>query len=166
MSVEGSVVRSRSTALGTPGVLSLPSLSFSCDTLELVWLDNLRGLSCIKPDAYSAWVWHSPTFNRNVVRLEDKHGRKDCLLHAGNWASVPADVDGDGVKEFSNIRGCTLVGRGFGELLRKDGKKQWGIKSSSPTLTALIDALRDRMQPGGFHRLRLTYSWADEASAE
>lgn len=157
--LEGTIVRQRSTPLGTPGALAL-SNGFGCDTLELPWHDNQRGVSCIVADVYEGWVWQSPMLKRLVVRLEDKHGRHDCLWHNGNFAADEKDIDGDGVPEVTQVHGCTEVGRGYGDIQRKDGKMQWGIKASGATLSELIEALRDASQPGGFHRVRVQYLWA------
>lgn len=167
MILPGTVIRGRSSPLGTPGALAIPGARFSCDTLELGWHGNERGRSCIHAGVFRGWVWWSPTFFRPVVRLEDRFGRQDCLLHAGNWAAEERDLDGDGVPEVAQIHGCTEVGRGYGEILRKDGAKQWGITTSGATLAALIDALADGepriVGPGGrmsgFHEVLLAYEW-------
>lgn len=166
--IDGIVTRQRSTPYGTPGHAIFTN-NFHCDTLELPWADNERGMSCIVPDVYEGWVWYSPTFKRNCIRLEDKHGRKDCLWHNANFAAtvadtdnngiLGADLDGDSVDEVFQLRGCTATGRGYGDVQRKDGKTQWGIKNSAVTLQALIDSLKDAMQEGGFHRVRITYRW-------
>lgn len=172
--IHGTVGRQKSTPLGTPGALALPL--FACNTLELPWAGNQRGLSCILPDVYRGRVWHSPTFKRLVVRLEDKNGRADVLIHNANFAATlqdldnngiaGADLDGDGFPEVAQLRGCTAVGNGYGEILRKDGKMQWGIKSSGATLAALVESLRTDDRPDtvvegvGYHDVVLTYSWA------
>ena len=169
MIIPGSVVRGLSAPLGTPGLMSLPSLRFSCDTLELQWQDNQRGVSCIHAATYRGWVWWSPWLKRPVIRLEDRFGRFDCLCHNGNFAAQEKDIDGDGVPEVTQIHGCTEVGRGYGEILRKDGRTQWGIKNSGATLTELIKALEDGAEksvgPGGrmigYHEVLLAYRWGD-----
>lgn len=170
MIIKGSVVRGLSTPLGSPGRLS-HSLGFSCDTLELPWHNNERGRSCIKPDVYLGHVWWSPTLKRLVIRFEDKNDRHDCLIHNGNWAADEVDLDGDGTKEVTQVHGCTEVGRGYGDILRRDGKKQWGIMASSPTLSALINSMMDRSvttvivgplgYATGYHPIELTYSWGE-----
>lgn len=148
--------RSQSTPDGTPGRLTTDA-GFSCDTLELPWADNRRGVSCIKPDSYIGWVWRSPSMGRSVVRLEDKHGRRDCLIHNGNFAGdqdIDADHDGKADK-FTQVRGCTLVGMGFGILPRPDGKgHQFGVLSSKDTLARLVAHL-------GSSQHTFIYTWAD-----
>lgn len=132
---------------------------FACDTLELPWHSNERGRSCTIADTYRGRVWRSPMLGRLVVRLEDKHGRHDCLIHNGNWAADTEDLNGDGIAEVTQVHGCTEVGHGFGDLLRKDGRKQWGIMHSVPTLESLIAGLRDASQPGGYHEVLIAYRW-------
>lgn len=144
--MKATVFRSFQEDWGTPGYLVLET-GWKCDTLELQWRDNKKGVSCIKPDTYSAVVWKSPTLgskadNKNteldethmVYRLEDKHGRGDVLIHNGNFAG---DVE-KGL--LTQIHGCTLVGKGFTELERTDGVKtrQMGIVESVKTLLELM----------------------------
>lgn len=180
MIVKGEVLRRRDLTgpLGTPGALVLEN-GFRCDSLELEWANNARGKSCIlpgpsdaEPQTYRGRVWWSPTLERLVIRYEDKNQRKDCLVHNGNFAARTADLDGDGVAEVTQVHGCTEVGRGYGEILRKDGRKQWGIKVSGPTLADLVASLR---MPGvdvirdaegyvsGYHEVEVTYRWVDNA---
>jgi hypothetical protein len=151
------VVRQRSAPLGTPGAVTLLN-GFVSDTLELPWHGNERGRSCIAADEYRGWVWQSPTLRRPVIRLEDKHGRQDCLVHNGNWAADEVDLDGDGAPEVTQVHGCTEVGRGYGEVRRRDGRLQWGILRSGATLDELIRSLEDGL--GGHHEVLLTYVWA------
>ncbi len=128
---------------GTPGQL-VTSEGFVCDTLELPWRDNRRGESCITPDSYNGWLWQSPTMHRTVVRLENKHGRQDCLIHNGNFAGdTLLDIDGDGRGGdlVTNVHGCTLVGEGYGVIRNKQGDMQMGILNSKDTLAALVEHL-------------------------
>lgn len=144
---------------GTPGRLTTDK-GFSCDTLELPWADNKRGISCIKADSYNGWLWQSPTFKRMVVRLENKHGRFDCLIHNANFAGdQEIDKNADGVPdEFTQIHGCTAVGAGFGMVKRPDnGELQMGILSSKDTLAKLVAHLGP-----GTHEF--IYVWEDGAA--
>lgn len=166
----GNVTRQPSTLEGTPGRMELEN-GFECDTLELQWADNQRGVSCTLPapgsdaEFYDGKVWYSPTLKRLVIRYADKNGRQDCLVHNGNWA-------GEGQGEITQIHGCTEVGDGYGEIQRPDQVMQWGIKSSGPTLAKLIDSLRvqdlseaDTIlqvdgEDQGFHDVHIAYGWA------
>lgn len=168
--IKGEVLRGRSKPTGTPGAMSLEN-GFASDTQELSWHDNERGRSCTAAGVDHGRVWWSPTLKRFVVRFEPRNGRKDCLIHNGNWAADEEDLDGDGVPEVTQVHGCTEVGRGFGEIQRPDGHKQWGIMHSGPTLDKLIDSLRcdpadaDTIldvngERHGFHDVQITFRWA------
>lgn len=175
MVIHGTVVRSKSAPTGTPGVLHLET-GFSCDTLELPWHNNQRGVSCTKPGLDHGRVWWSSRLKLPVVRYEDRDGRQDVLVHNGNFAADARDLDGDGVSEITQVHGCTAVGRGYGNILRRDGRSQFGIKASLATLSALIAALRDpeveqpEVGPTGFltgyHEVAITYVWAPGCAPE
>lgn len=169
MVIKGTVVRTKSKPTGTPGVLRLET-GFSCDTLELPWHDNRRGISCTKPGTDHGRVWWSTRLKLPVLRFDDRDGRQDVEVHNGNFAADAADLNGDGVPEITNVHGCTAVGRGYADIMRRDGRTQWGIKSSIPTLAALIAALRDpeverpEVRATGFltgyHEVEIEYIWA------
>jgi len=74
--------------------------SFVCYTLELPWKENQRSISCVKGGDYEARMEFSPSFNRHLLSLENKHGREWIRFHAGN--------------KPSHTRGCILVGRKTG----------------------------------------------------
>ena len=150
------IVRGKSTEEGTPGKLD-SGAGFICDTLELEWQNNKTGMSCIISDTYHASVWFSPHLNRKVIRLEDKHGRKDCLLHNMNFA-------GEGTGEITQVHGCTGVGEGFGYITRPDGGgTQWGIENSGSTLASLIAHIEER---AGNAMFTVTYSWGEGCESE
>jgi hypothetical protein len=67
-----------------------------CETLELPWRDNKRGVSCIPEGVYECKLAPSPSRGYEVYWLQDVPGRKDVQIHIGNF---PKD-----------IRGCILVG--------------------------------------------------------
>jgi hypothetical protein len=141
------ITRLHTTPTGTPGGL-ISEKGFRCDTLELPWQHNRSGVSCINADTYKGRIWFSPHLNRNVVRLEDKHGRKDCLIHNGNFA-------GDVTQGYeTQVHGCTEVGHGYAEIARPDGKLQHGISNSVSALATLIDRL-------GAGEHEFVYVWAD-----
>jgi len=144
------IIRSSSTVDGTPGTLDTGE-GFTCDTLELQWANNQSGISCILPDTYSASIWYSPTLDKNVVRLEDKHGRSNCLIHNGNWA-------GEGKGEVTQIHGCTEVGYGYGKLVNTNGIPQFAILSSVKALDALTEHIQSKVGTSPF---TVTYSWTD-----
>ena len=78
------IERHDSTDEGSPGTLKVVETGFTCDTLELPWKNNEKGKSCITADIYNASIWYSPSFKLNVLRLEDKYNRQDCLIQKKN----------------------------------------------------------------------------------
>ena len=167
------ILRRKSTDYGTPGRATLDE-NWQCDTLELGWHGNKKGISCTKADTYKGWLWYSPTMKRWVVRLEDKHGRGDCLLHNGNFAGD------ESLGLQTQVHGCTLIGRGYADIEMKnhgagythldvlDGT-QFGISASRITLDELIRQLGGdptlpptEKQPEGTDCL-VTYTWEDGA---
>lgn len=140
------ITRGLSADTGTPGILRTEE-GFTCDTQELPWRNNKTGVSCIMADTYQAELWNSPHFGFAVIRLEDKHGRADCLIHNGNFAGDTSKGD------KTQVHGCTEVGRGFGEVDRGDGTTQHGILNSKAMLFALIAHLGE-----GPHEI--TYQWS------
>ena len=130
------ITRQASSPSGTPGELQVTNShgeTLACKTLELPWKDNQPGISCIMADSYKATIWHSDHLDCDVLRLEDKHGRKDCLIHCGNFAG---DVS-QGLE--TQVHGCTLVGSSYGTLTNDEGKAQIAILNSRTTLKRLID---------------------------
>ena len=144
-----SIVRQVSVDTGTPGTLK-SSADFTCSTLELEWQNNRSGVSCIIADTYNASLWFSPTLKRMVVRLEDKHGRKDCLLHNANWAGL-----GEG--EDTQVHGCTAIGMGYGKLQNPDGNMQFAVLNSGNTLDKLIAHIQANIAAGA--SFPVTFSW-------
>ena len=125
--------RHESTDDGTRSDLKVVETGFTCKALDLPWRNNEKGKSSIIADTYKAVIWYSPTFKMNVIRLENKHGRSDCLIHYGNWAG---DVDKN---KYSDVRGCTLVGTGYDSIKNPKGQLQLGILKSRKTLMELIE---------------------------
>ena len=82
-----------------------------------------------------------------VLRLEDKHGRQNCLIHCGNFAG---DVS-QGME--TQVHGCTLVGSRYGALANEDGSAQMAILNSRVTLAQLIEFV-------GAGQHNVDYHWA------
>jgi hypothetical protein len=72
-----------------------------CETLELPWRDNQRGISCIPEGVYECKMAHSPSRGYPVYWLQNVPGRQDVQIHIGNF---PKD-----------IRGCILLGEERGD---------------------------------------------------
>jgi hypothetical protein len=106
------LVREQGTDQGTYGVLTLPD-GWQCQTIELPWRDNWRGLSRIPAGTYKAMAHVSPKFGMTYWVREVK-GRSAILFHAGNLA-------GDRKKGFkTDSDGCILVGLRRGQLYRQN----------------------------------------------
>lgn len=78
-------------------------------TLENLWLENKRNVSCIPKGKYDVvkhgWEEDTPLKYKRVWRLEDVPHRSGILIHAGNYAK--------------DTYGCILVGT---KLTVKNGK--------------------------------------------
>lgn len=78
-------------------------------TLELPWLDNINGKSCIPTGTYKV-VWSlSPRLHKYTYAIIDVPGRAGIRIHGGNLAgSVP--------KYISHSLGCPLMGMRVGQI--------------------------------------------------
>ncbi len=83
-----------------------------CETLELPWRDNQRGISCIPEGTYECKLAHSPSRGYDVYWLQNVPGRQDVQLHIGNY---PKD-----------IRGCILVGTSRGDNMILQSRLAFG----------------------------------------
>jgi hypothetical protein len=72
-----------------------------CETLELPWRDNQRGISCIPEGTYECKLAFSPSRKYDVYWLQNVPGRQDVQIHIGNFTK--------------DIRGCILLGRERGK---------------------------------------------------
>ena len=78
-----------------------------CKTLELPWLNNASGTSCIPEGNYTLLFVASPRFKRRMWRVMKVPGREGILIHSGNFTRqlrgcvAPGvelrDIDGDGL---------------------------------------------------------------------
>lgn len=94
---------------GTNGAIYLNG-EFICHTIELPWLDNNQGESCIPSGKYKLSKRHSLK-HKNHLEILDVPGRKNILIHPAN----------DALKE---LKGCIapvgqLTGTGTGIFSRK-----------------------------------------------
>lgn len=94
-----------------------------CVTLELPWVDNEHGKSCIPPGAYVAHRFPSPRRGYDVFELDGVPDRGDIELHIGN---LPHDSEG-----------CILLGTAFGQI-----NGQPGIVGSGDGFRAFMQAMR------------------------
>jgi len=123
--------RYRRTDQGTEGVLSVPSLSFSCYVLELPWRDNRRNVSCIPPGTYPL-SWRVSKKYR-AFHIRNVPDRSFILIHAGNFA-------GDTSLGFkTHSEGCPMLGDAIGTL-----QGQVAVLNSRATVRAFNALLRNR----------------------
>lgn len=101
---------------------------FQCFTLELPWLDNARGKSCIPTGAYKAFKRNSQK-NGSVFELRNVPNRSNIQCHAGNYTR--------------QIEGCILVGSSIAFL---DSDSVPDVANSKATLDKLLALLPDEFE--------------------
>lgn len=88
-------------------IASYNKVAFAGKTLELVWKNNSRYVSCIPTGKYVCkWEW-SKKYNSYIFRVYDVKGRSGILGHPGNY--------------FYDIEGCILCGENHLDINR-DGE--------------------------------------------
>jgi hypothetical protein len=105
---------------------------YQCETLELPWRANRRGVSCIPNGAYRVAHRRSARYGAHLDVLGEEPARSAVLLHAGNYPRhtrgciLPGvgrhDLDGDGALDVARSREAldqlrVLVPREGGRLL-------------------------------------------------
>ncbi len=101
---------------------------FQCFTLELPWLENQRGISCIPRGTYKAFKRQSPK-NGLVVEFRNVPDRSNIQIHSGNYTR--------------QIEGCVLVGSSIAFL---DGDSVPDVANSKVTLDKLLALLPDEFE--------------------
>jgi len=97
---------------------------FCCDTLELAWKDNGKGISCIPVGVYDVDVTFSKKYSRPMYEILNVPNRAGIRIHAGNYRT--------------DIEGCILVGCGYSDI-NHDGDVD--ILMSVSTLNKLKGAM-------------------------
>lgn len=116
------IQRGPATEEGTFGTLVLGG-SILLRTLELPWLNNETGKSCIPAGTYEA-VWHISPSKGPCYILLGTAPRTDILIHSANWA-------GDESKGWtSQLNGCIALGLSTGRLQIPSGKLQAALLQS------------------------------------
>ena len=85
-------------------------LEFTCKTLELAWLDNATGVSCI-PEGFYDVVPRSSKKYGDHLHVTGVDGRSLILIHWGNYAGSMNPKTGK-----PDIRGCILLGKAFVDI--------------------------------------------------
>ena len=107
----------------TVGVLEHEN--FRCFTLELPWLDNRTGVSCIPPGSYVCRKIVSPSLGE-CIEIQNVVERTYVRIHAGNYTS--------------QIEGCVLVGSSLADI-NNDGIID--VANSRNTLKQLMSNVPD-----------------------
>ena len=100
---------------------------FSCKTLELPYVMNLSGISCIPKGNYTVVPRYSEKY-KNHYHVLDVHNRTHILIHVGNYKT--------------QTEGCILIGKSFAYI---NNDELLDISSSRKTLKELI-----KVAPEGF----------------
>lgn len=98
---------------------------FTCDTLELSWVNNETGVSSIPPGVYRARKYNSPSKGK-VLKLDNVSNRDFIEIHAGNY--------------YTQIKGCILVGDDLRDI---NGDGYLDVVNSRDTLSKLLDVIYD-----------------------
>jgi len=158
------LTRGRSDGEGTFGGLTLPD-GWSCVTVELPWVDNKRGVSCIPAGTYSMHMRESGVVGRTTKwrykygwHIEDVPGRSLIMIHVAN--------------SIYDLDGCIGLGRDFA---------RWGVNpqthhydASAPEIRTVSHSLdtftefMSHMAPhaGGDVRIQIIDAWAGAPGQE
>lgn len=133
------LTRKMYTPMGTFGTLDLGGI-WECYTLELLWKDNARGISCIPCGTYPLRRSRYNQGGYDCWEICDVDARDEIKMHIGNT--------------IDDIRGCVVMGKALGYIKRK-----WAVTSSGiafrefmylmePHETAEI-VISERLEPDG-----------------
>ena len=109
-------------------------LEFTCKTLELPWLDNSTGISCI-PEGFYDVVPRTSQKYKDHLHITGVDARSLILIHWGNYAGSNNPKTGK-----PDIRGCVMVGKSFVDI---DGDGIQDVTSSKNTFKALMEVAPD-----------------------
>lgn len=119
--IEGVLTRTEENKSFTRGRLFIDKIGFF-HTLELPWVDNKRGISCIPYGTYQlvphGWGENTKLTKKKCWQLLEVPNRYGVLIHSGNWVN--------------QIKGCILIGMSAGILNNKPA-----VISSMPAMDIL-----------------------------
>lgn len=110
------IVREKSDSKQTLGKLTVNvnGVSFSCETLELPWLNNASNISCIPVGTYDVKYTFSPKFLKFTYQIMNVPKRSGIRIHSSNYytdllgcialGTTRADINKDGVLDITNSR--------------------------------------------------------------
>lgn len=99
---------------------------FSCNTLELPYLENKRNISCVPIGEYKCVLEYSDRFKKNLWELKNVPNRSECKFHSANY--------------FKQLNGCIALGSDFKDI-NSDGWKD--IINSKNTMDEFNEVLKD-----------------------
>jgi len=105
--IEATITRFDSNEQGTLGKLSM--LGKSWFTLELPWLNNMPGISCIPEGIYTVRWTRSPRLKKFTYEILGVVNRAGIRIHGGNLA-------GRKPKYITHSLGCPLLGYKVGSI--------------------------------------------------
>lgn len=129
-------VDNRRPTLGILEVFEGPIVTFRCKTLELPWLKNEKGVSCVPVGEYELEWTKSRKFGA-TWEIKDVMGRDSIRIHAGNYTR--------------EILGCVLVGRDHSDI-DNDGKID--VTESANTLKAMERAMESVKTSGSWIEIK------------
>lgn len=103
----------------TLGVLTIPSTDLELYTIELPWLDNRRGKSCIPEGTYPVTCTVRYSNQRLALLLHDVPDRTEIMIHVANRPS--------------ELRGCIAPGLRLGGL-----RGEFAVLQSAQAMDYLI----------------------------
>lgn len=120
------LVRTTEFCRGTYGVLHIDNEPIAV-TLEPLWQNNERNISCIPPGVYDVHRVDSPNFGE-TYEVMNVPNRSDILFH---WGNTKDDTEG-----------CILVGTSYGPF-----KDTHGIWNSRGAFQTFLHAMRGLPAP-------------------
>lgn len=121
----------------TTGVLTAYAHAFY--SIELPWLNNIKGQSCVPVGKYDlipynspthgpTWCLHNPDLNVYGTGIVPKDGRDHCELHSANWAR--------------QLLGCIALGLDHQPMLDPvTGKVEPAVEGSRDAIAHLLAIL-------------------------
>lgn len=88
--------------------ITIGGATFTCNTLELSWLNNLTNISCVPIGTYSVVFISTPHFPQGIYQLQNVPNRIGVDIHSGNT--------------FHDSLACILLGSQFNDI-NNDGEE-------------------------------------------
>lgn len=124
------IIRHEHSKVQTLGYLyvlnSKEDIIFSCNTLELPYLENKRNISCVPIGEYKCVLEYSDRFKKDLWELKNVPNRSECKFHSANY--------------FKQLNGCIALGSDFKDI-NSDGWKD--IINSKDTMNEFHEVLKD-----------------------